>query len=47
MDPAAYVLRRFDSDELPIVDEVITRTIEAVETWLTHGIDSAMNQFNG
>lgn len=47
MDPAAYVLRRFTPDEQPVIDEAIARAAEAVETWLTDGIDIAMNRFNG
>lgn len=47
MDPAAFVLRRFSSDEQPVVDEAIARVVGAVETWLTDGIDIAMNRFNG
>ncbi len=47
MDPAAYVLRRFDASEEAIITEAINRTIKAVETWLTDGIDTAMNRYNG
>lgn len=47
MDPAAYVLRRFDAEEETIIAEAIQRTIKAVETWLTDGIDTAMNHYNG
>ena len=47
MDPAAYVLRRFDADEMPVVEEATSRATKAVETWLIEGIDSAMNRYNG
>jgi PTH1 family peptidyl-tRNA hydrolase len=47
MDPAAYVLRRFDQDELPIVGPTVERAIKAVEVWLSEGIDIAMNRYNG
>jgi PTH1 family peptidyl-tRNA hydrolase len=47
MDPAAYVLRRFDQDELPVIGSAVERTIKAVEVWLTEGIDNAMNRYNG
>lgn len=47
MDPAAYVLRRFTAGEQPVVEEAVARAVEAVETWLTEGIDIAMNRFNG
>ncbi len=47
MDPAAYVLRRFDQDELATVQPTIDRAIKAIETWITDGIDTAMNRYNG
>lgn len=47
MDPAAYVLRRFDATEQPAISEAIDRTLHAIETWLTDGIDTAMNHYNG
>jgi PTH1 family peptidyl-tRNA hydrolase len=47
MDPAAYVLRRFDQDELPIINPAVDRAIKAVEVWLAEGIDIAMNRYNG
>ncbi len=47
MDPAAYVLRRFDQDELPIIIAAVERTIKAIEIWLTDGIEIAMNRYNG
>lgn len=46
MDPAAYVLQNFDAGESADVDELIDRTIAAVEVWLTSGIDLAMNRAN-
>jgi PTH1 family peptidyl-tRNA hydrolase len=47
MEPAAYVLRSFSSDEEPLVIETIERAIKAIKTWLTDGIDTAMNLYNG
>ena len=48
MDPAAYVLRRFDAgDESEAVQQAIARVTAALETWLSDGIDIAMNHFNG
>ena len=47
VDPASYVLRPFEgSDEVEIA-EAVERVILAVETWLTDGIDLAMNRYNG
>jgi PTH1 family peptidyl-tRNA hydrolase len=47
MEPSAHVLRRFDAEELPVIEEATQRVVKTVETWLTHGIDMAMNQYNG
>jgi len=47
MDPAAYVLRRFSADEAPAVEEALGRVARTVETWLTQGIEAAMNRYNG
>ena len=46
MDPAAYVLQNFGAGELADIDELIDRTVAAVEIWLTSGIDLAMNRAN-
>jgi PTH1 family peptidyl-tRNA hydrolase len=47
MDPAAFVLRPFDADEERVVKETVERVIKIIETWLTDGIDMAMNKYNG
>ncbi len=47
MDPAAYVLRPFDGDELILVAETIDRAQKAIVAWLTEGINNAMNAYNG
>lgn len=47
MEPAAYVLRRFDADDTILVQETIERAIKAIETWLQDGIEPAMNRYNG
>ena len=46
MDPAAFVLRPFDRDELPQVQDSIDRVVGAIEAWLREGIDIAMNRYN-
>jgi PTH1 family peptidyl-tRNA hydrolase len=46
MDPAAYVLRDFGQDEVPLVEEVYDWVIRAVECWLADGIEMAMTGFN-
>ena len=47
MAPSAYVLRPFLEEERPLVIETMNRAVRAVETWLTDGIDVAMNKYNG
>lgn len=47
MDPASYVLRPFDGPEEAEVAGAVERVILTIETWLTDGIDPAMNRFNG
>ncbi len=46
MDPAAYVLQDFSPDEEPLITETLERATAAIETWLTAGLDAAMNQYN-
>ena len=46
MSPADYVLQNFRGDEEIIFETLRQRIADAVETWLYHGIDLAMNRFN-
>ena len=46
MDPAAYVLQDFSADEESLMAPVRDRAVQALETWLTSGVDAAMNAFN-
>jgi PTH1 family peptidyl-tRNA hydrolase len=45
-DSADYVLERFHKSELAAIDKAITMAADAVEMWITGGIDRTMNQFN-
>ncbi|HEX6384452.1 MAG TPA: aminoacyl-tRNA hydrolase [Anaerolineae bacterium] len=47
MDPAAYVLQDFSKDELPILQEVLDEAVQAIETYLSDGIEMAMSRHNG
>jgi PTH1 family peptidyl-tRNA hydrolase len=47
MDAAAYVLQEFTSKELLQVSETLDRAAEAALTWVTDGLNTAMNRFNG
>jgi len=42
-----FVLGRFQRDEREIIDEAIGRSVAAIETWITAGLEPAMNRFNG
>jgi peptidyl-tRNA hydrolase, PTH1 family len=46
MDPAAYVLRPFSSDQEAEMTFVRIRAVEAIEAWLALGIEAVMNQYN-
>jgi len=47
MDAAAYVLQDFSPGETEILNEVLDRGVEAVLTFITEGLTTAMNQYNG
>ncbi len=42
-----YVLGRFSSGEAKLMEKVLARAADQAECWLAHGIQKAMNQFNG
>ncbi|MCL6501520.1 MAG: aminoacyl-tRNA hydrolase [Pirellulales bacterium] len=45
-DPAAYVLSHFSEEERVEIDAAVERAADAVEVWVTRGIDECMNRFN-
>jgi PTH1 family peptidyl-tRNA hydrolase len=47
MDAAAYVLQEFSQKELLAVSETLDRAADAALTWVTEGLNAAMNRFNG
>ncbi len=47
MDPAAFVLQDFGRDELPLVSEMLSVAVEAVESFVQHGINLTMSRYNG
>jgi peptidyl-tRNA hydrolase, PTH1 family len=47
MAPADYVLQDFSRADLLIVSETLDRAADAVLTFVTAGLNKAMNQFNG
>jgi len=46
MDIMTYVLGVFRRGEWPAVRDMVERGAQAVETWIYHGIDEAMNRYN-
>lgn len=47
MDPAAYVLQDFSREELKSLSEILDRGADAVLAFVDHGLNKAMNDFNG
>jgi PTH1 family peptidyl-tRNA hydrolase len=47
MDAAAYVLQDFSRADMLIVSETLDRAADAVLTFVTAGLNAAMNKFNG
>ena len=47
MQPADYVLQDFSRDDLSALSEILDRGADAVLTFVTEGLNPAMNKFNG
>ena len=47
MNPSAYVLQKFSRDEEKEVSNILDRGADAVLTFVTNGLNKAMNEFNG
>ena len=47
MDPADYVLTRFSVIEWDIMQRVLKEAAAAVSVFIEHGLETAMNRFNG
>lgn len=47
MEAAAFVLQDFGRDELPLVSEMLSTAVSAVESFLANGIDLTMSRYNG
>jgi len=47
MDPAAYVLQNFSRDEVKVLSEIVDRAADAALTFVTDGLNKAMNKYNG
>jgi peptidyl-tRNA hydrolase len=47
MPPPAYLLQDFHSSDLDIVSQMLDTTSNAVLTYVTEGLNKAMNVYNG
>jgi PTH1 family peptidyl-tRNA hydrolase len=45
-DPVGFVLEPFEAKESGTIDDAIARASDAVEAWITLGLDAAMNRVN-
>jgi len=46
MDPADYVLKRYDAAQGRALPDLLERAAEACRAWVAEGIEEAMNRFN-
>jgi PTH1 family peptidyl-tRNA hydrolase len=47
MQAPDYVLQDFSKGDMSIISETLNRAVEAVLTFVTEGLDAAMNKYNG
>jgi PTH1 family peptidyl-tRNA hydrolase len=47
MNPSDYVLQSFSRDEMKILSEIVDRAADAALTFVTDGLNKAMNKYNG
>jgi len=47
MQAPDYVLQDFSDADMVVISETLNRAVEAGLTWVTEGLDKAMNKFNG
>jgi PTH1 family peptidyl-tRNA hydrolase len=46
MDPANYVLQSFSRNDMQAISEILDRAADATLTFVTDGLEKAMNKFN-
>ena len=47
MDPSDYVLQNFSRGDMQAISEILDTAAEAVLAFVSHGLNKAMNEFNG
>ncbi len=45
-DTINWVLGKFSPDEKPYIDAMVIKAADAAESWVKHGIERAMNEYN-
>lgn len=45
-DDIDHVLGNFEEDERAVMEETFARAVQAIEVWVSEGIEKAMNKFN-
>lgn len=46
VDPAVWVLKRYDATQRRVLPDLLDRAAEAALTWVAEGLESAANRFN-
>ncbi|MFV1958106.1 MAG: aminoacyl-tRNA hydrolase [Planctomycetota bacterium] len=46
MDPADYVLKRYDAAQRRALPDLVERAVDACEVWARDGLDAAMDRYN-
>src|SRR5262249_53211183 len=47
VDASDFVLSRLRASEPPIIDDALILAAQAVDVWVSQGLDATMNRFNG
>ena len=47
MEAADYVLQNFSKDDMQAISEILDHAADAVFAFVTHGLNKAMNEYNG
>lgn len=47
MKAEAFVLQKFSLEQMPLLNKVVSASVEAIEDFLTMGINDAQNKYNG
>jgi peptidyl-tRNA hydrolase, PTH1 family len=46
MQAPDYVLENFNRAEMPQIEDMLSRGVEALKEWISHGLDACMNKYN-